>query len=111
MFLNPFPALYFLVACSPQVEPTLKEPRFQMDMAANLYIVQHGGSLEQLNTLEGSSYAPPGYLGWVEVGDILPIKVDPSIISPVESVDAIEQAGLARAIRTDKGKQLPAFYL
>jgi len=66
------------------------------------HVLQHGHVLEQAQVLERPSHAflcdPMGF----ESHDRLPLEPDVACVGPIEPREAIEDRGLARAVRADE---------
>ena len=79
-------------------------------MPAQFDVIQDGHSAEEFDLLEG----PGDSQGCDAVGfqgeNAFPLKKDLSLLGPVVSVDAVEQAGLPRSIRADDGQDLPGLH-
>ena len=72
-----------------------------MDVAAELDIVQNRHVREKFNILKRSRNAQGRYAVGFEIGNVAALKDDPAPVGLVKAVNAIQQAGLAGAVRSD----------
>src|SRR5262249_30164934 len=80
--------------------------RAQPDVATHLDVVKHGHALEQGDVLKGARDAERRTLMRAQPGDVLPVEQDAAQARPVDPADAVEDTGLARAIRADDREEL-----
>jgi hypothetical protein len=73
----------------------------------DLHVVQHRHPFEEGDVLEGACdpqhRAPMG----PQRRDVLPVEEDASAVGPIDAADAVEDAGLARAVGADDGEEVP----
>jgi len=74
-------------------------------------VIQGGEAGIELDVLEGAGDAQSGYPVGGNFGDVPAIEQDLAFLRAVEAVDAVEQAGLAGAIRADDSQYFAFFYL
>ena len=72
-------------------------------MGAQLDVVEDRHPLEEGDVLEGPGQAERGAPGGRHAGHVAPLEDDPARLRAVEAGDAVEQAGLAGAVRPDDG--------
>ncbi len=73
-------------------------------MPPQLDIVQDGHSFEKLDILEGTGNTPFCNSVGGDFGDIFPLINDATLLGVVKSADTVQNAGLARPIGTNNGK-------
>ena len=74
-------------------------------MPSQLDIVQDGHSFEKFDILEGTGNTPFCNSVGGDFGDIFPLINDATLLGIVKSADTVQNAGLARPIGTNNGKE------
>ena len=106
-------AVGLLLARRPAVVETARQHAgAQMHVAADLHVVEHAHAAEERDVLEGAGDPELGPL----VRSAAPLMSRPSNEDPpaggrVDPADAVEDAGLARAVGADDGEELAALDL
>ena len=89
-----------------EVDAAGQDPRAQVDVPADLDVVEHGHALEQGDVLEGPRDPELGAPVRLEAGDVVPVEADVAARGRVDAADAVEDAGLARAVGADDGEEV-----
>ena len=89
----------------PVVEAAGEHAGFQMDVAADLHVVEHGHAAEERDVLEGARDPQLGALVRPQARDVAAGEHDAAAGGRVDPADAIEDAGLAGAVRADDGEE------
>src|SRR5262249_60034081 len=71
------------------------------------YVVEDGHAAEPGDVLERARDPQLGPLVWSELRDVAAVEHDPSVGRRVDAADAVEDAGLAGAVGTDDGEEIP----
>ena len=83
-----------------------------MDVPADLHVVEHGHALEQRDVLEGARDPELGALVRLAAPVMSrAVEADAAARGRVDAADAVEDAGLARAVGADDGEELAALDL
>src|SRR5262249_1167943 len=89
------------------VQATREYARAEVNVATDLYVVEDGHAAEQGDVLERARDPQLGPLVWSELRDVAAVEHDPSVGRRVDAADAVEDAGLAGAVGTDDGEEIP----
>src|SRR4051812_46965505 len=76
------------------------------EVTADEEVVEHRHALEERDVLEGARDAEAGARGGSQPGDVPPLEAHLPLRRPVDAADAIDEARLAGAVRTDDGDEL-----
>ena len=79
---------------------------FQQVVASDQDVVEHTHMVEEGEVLEGAADAQPGAVARSMPGDVAILEDDPPALRPVAAGDAVDDRGLARAVRADDREQL-----
>src|SRR5712691_7374811 len=88
------------------VEAAGQDPRAQVDVTADLDVVEDRHALEEGDVLEGARDAELRPLVRLEGRDVLPVEDDAPAGRRIDAADAVEDAGLARAVGADDGVEV-----
>ncbi len=77
-----------------------------VDVPRQQHVRQHRHARKKLDVLKGPPDADPHQLVGRQMGDVPAVETDAALLRPVETGHAVQQAGLARAVRTDHRDQL-----
>src|SRR5262249_48783933 len=91
------------------VEAAGQEPRAEMDVPAHLDVVEDGHASEQGDVLEGAGDPALSAAMRRQVRDVPSVEADAPARRRVDAADAVEDAGLAGAVRADDGEELMRF--
>jgi hypothetical protein len=87
-------------------EPLTEEAGGDPGVARHEEILEHCHVAEQLAVLEGPRQAEPGHRVRPAAGHVASLEHDAAAAGAVDPADAVEDAGLARAVGPDQGQQL-----
>ena len=99
--LHLFPLPHLLPVGPGPVEKPLDGIGLHVDMAAREEVVDDTQAGKELDPLKGPSDPEFGPLVLLEMGDVLIVKEDLSPLRVIESVQAVQEAGLSRTVWTD----------
>src|SRR5258705_106509 len=71
-------------------------------------VVEHAHALEERHVLEGARHPERGHVVGPELGPVAALEEDLALIGGIETAHHVEQGGLARAVGTADGHDLPA---
>src|SRR5665647_1599809 len=75
-------------------------------MTTQLNVVQHRHTAEQGDVLESARQAQSRASVGTLASDIMPLEHNVPVLWSIKTGDGVEQAGLARAVRADDGRDL-----
>ena len=75
-------------------------------MASDLDVVEHAHAPEEGDVLEGAGDPQPGALVGRQVRNVVSVEGDAPARGRVDPADAVEDAGLARAVRADDREEV-----
>ena len=105
MISSAFALADLLLLPAPPVHPARQRTGFLVHVAADEEVVEHRHPAEQGDVLEGARDSQPRPRRRTHADDVVAVEDDATLLRPVYAADAIEQAGLAGAVRSDDGVQ------
>src|SRR5207248_5601680 len=88
------------------IEAAGEEPGALPEVAADEEVVEHRHALEEGDVLEGAGDPEARAGGRPQAGDVLALELHLPLRGPVDAADAVDEAGLAGAVRADDGDEL-----
>src|SRR5216683_3350355 len=95
------PVLQLLPLGRPPVDGVQEKVPTHLEQPAGHDVVQHGHALEERDVLEGPGDAEGGHVVGLELGPVLALEQDSSLLGVVEATDDIDQGGLPRPVGPD----------
>src|SRR5207248_5211603 len=90
----------------PELEDTPEDARRMGGLGRHLQVLEHRHAREGLEALEGAAQPQPGPAMGGQVGDVAAVEAHRSPVGLEQACEAVEQGGLAGAVRADEGGDL-----